>query len=362
MKIDADFPSKKYSILIGEDLLDEAFSFCKSYSSIAIITDSNVEKLYKELILKKFPRKVSFFSFPAGEKSKTRKTKEKIEDFLFQSKVGRDGIIVAIGGGIVLDIAAFTASTYMRGIDLLLVPTTFLAMVDAAIGGKTAINTSYGKNLIGTFYHPEKVIVDSSFLKTLTLNQMREGMAEVVKMAAAMDEAFFKEIEENLSLWIKRDPLFIQRCIQKSIELKLSIVEKDEKEASLREILNFGHTFGHALEKATDYKLSHGRAVTLGMMAEGFFSVKKKILSEESFQRLVLLLVQYSLISKFPKELSLDTFLQALAYDKKGKHGQCRVLLLEKIGKIYASYSHHGEDSLRKILSNPKISKLCRPL
>lgn len=244
--------AKSFSFLsevwIGKNLLKE--DVLERFSGpIAIITDTKIEKLFGK---KLFKGQASFFSFPAGEKSKTRKTKEKIEDGLIQKGFGSDTVIVGLGGGVVTDLAGFVAATYCRGVKLVLIPTTLLGMVDAAIGGKNGVNTPKAKNRIGTFYFPELIMIDTDFLKTLPEKEMLMGGAEILKYGLIDDPSLFQDLPKLFSS--------IDKTIEKSIAAKKKVVGEDpEEKKGLRRILNFGHTIGHALETIENYKISQDR-------------------------------------------------------------------------------------------------------
>lgn len=263
---------------------------------------------------------------PSGEEHKTRETKQKLEDELFKRKIGRDSLLVAVGGGVTTDLVGFLASTYMRGVPLVLIPTTLLAMVDAAIGGKTGVDTPFGKNLVGSFYLPKAIFIDTELLKTLPEKEMRNGYSEILKYGLIEDSQIWQR-------W--RDLSF---SIRASIACKVKVVSEDfEETKGLRRILNFGHTVGHALEMLSHFQMPHGEAVALGCMAEGYLS---HLLGHLSKQDLETILELYRSLNYRFKKVDPRAFLDAMALDKKAKGGHTRFVLLEKIG---ACVSFGGE-------------------
>src|SRR3989338_8857869 len=267
---------KKYPVFLGISTSSSIRDFLKESHNgkkIVVVTDNNVKPICSEMILNQLKDLNPYMiSIPAGESSKSRNMKDRIEDHMLEKKFGRDTVIIAVGGGMIGDLAGFTASTYNRGISLIHVPTTLLAMVDSSIGGKTSVNTSHGKNLIGATYQPDAVFADLNFLETLPPEEFANGMAEIIKIAAASDKELFSFIEKNSKKILERDKNALFRIIKRSIELKKQVVEKDEKEHGLRQILNFGHTVGHALESCNNYQMKHGHCVSIGMAVESKIS------------------------------------------------------------------------------------------
>ena len=236
--------------------------------NVAIITDTNVAERYQnrlETLFSEHPRFSGVFVFPAGEASKSRAIKDDLEDRLFAAKLGRDTLVVAVGGGVVGDLAGYLAATFHRGVPLVHLPTTLLAQVDSCIGGKTGINHSAGKNLIGAFYQPEAIFADITTLETLSDIEFYNGMAEVIKYAASLDPDLWTYLEANEAAIKLRSRAVLSHIIARSAQLKMDIVCADEKEAGVRAILNFGHTSGHAFEALSTYQIAHGFAVASGM-------------------------------------------------------------------------------------------------
>ena len=326
-------------------------------SRFAIITDDRVSLLYGEQLHKSlfsYGLEVYLFSFPTGEQYKTRATKELLENQLFEKGLGRDTCVIALGGGVVTDMAGYVAATYCRGVSLVMIPTSLLGMVDASIGGKTGVNVPYGKNLLGCIYQPKKVLIDPSTLKSLPKKELANGVVEMIKHALIADCALFTYFEEHADQLLALDPEILEKVIFESCRIKKEIVEQDEKEKGKRHLLNLGHTIGHALERLTHYTLSHGEAVAIGILVESYLSVQLGALDQKSFDRIKKNLVQYTLPLLLPSQLPVQTILDAMALDKKSVRGQPRFVVIDAIGSPLAydsSYCTHVEESLiRKAL------------
>lgn len=324
------------TILFGHDYDYKSLLEGKG-NHFVIITDSHVEKLIaKELESKlhKAGLRTSLISFPKGEEYKSRATKEAIENQMLNQRLGRDTCIIAIGGGVVTDLAGFVAATYCRGIPFISIPTTLLAMVDASIGGKTAVNTHHGKNMIGAFYEPEAIFINPTYLLTLSDDQMRCGAAEIIKHGLIGSYELFEIMETQFTAWQTRDLVFLEDLVRRNCAIKQKIVSADPKEAGVRKILNFGHTIGHAIESADEYAISHGDAVAVGMSMEAELSVKMGILSEADLRRIQEVLLKYGFSLTPPKKISLDALKAALAHDKKSLLSLPRFVVLKEIGKV----------------------------
>lgn len=340
-----------YEICIGEGLLSDISDELKSKSTsnaYAIITDSKVEKIYGRRLLKDFEEKnihTHLITFRAGEKSKNRQTKEKIEDEMLELALGRDTCIIALGGGVVGDLAGFVAATYMRGIPYIQIPTTLLAQVDSSIGGKTGVNLKGAKNLIGAIHQPKKVIIDLDFLQALPKGEFVNGLAEVIKYALIKDKKFFAFIEENIEKILLRDKEAVRNLVTRSCEIKAFVVSHDEREKGLRKMLNYGHTIGHAIESALDYKISHGNAISIGMSYAGKLSAKKGFLSEDDLIRQDNLLEYVGLRKKLSHhKLKPGKILEYIKYDKKIVNGKLNFILLSSIGDAFVSEEVSLED------------------
>ncbi|MBI3766041.1 MAG: 3-dehydroquinate synthase [Ignavibacteriales bacterium] len=270
---------------------------------------------------------------PAGERSKSRRSKELLENNLLALGANRDSLIVALGGGMVGDLAGFVAATLLRGIPYIQIPTTLLAQVDSSIGGKVAIDHPLGKNLIGAFYQPQKVYIDIGALKTLPDREFSNGLAEVIKYAAILDSELFDELEQKQSKILSRDEKSLLNIIKRCCELKKSVVEEDEKETDYRRILNFGHTIGHAIERLSKYRIPHGQAVAIGMVAESTMSSHLGILPARHAERITSLLKMYNLPTEIPSTIKLEAIMRATLQDKKVHRGMTHYTLLERIGR-----------------------------
>ncbi|KAF3361522.1 3-dehydroquinate synthase [Chlamydiales bacterium STE3] len=313
----------------------------------AVITDCHVEKLHAErliAVLKNCAKEVFLYTFPAGEKLKTRATKEHIENEMMADNFSRDSLVIGFGGGVVTDLAGFVAATFCRGVPLLFIPTTLIGMVDASIGGKTAVNTPYGKNLIGSFYFPEKTYIDLAFLHTLPIEEIRNGMMEAIKHGVIADRQFFLFLRDNAEAILNLDNDLMLNVVSKAIAIKQKILRKDPLEKGKRRLLNFGHTFGHAIELVTQHALSHGEAVALGILAESHLSYSLGFLSKTQLERIIDLIGRYQCKKLSLAPFDADALLQAMRLDKKGTNGKPRFVLLDAIGRAKSFEGRYCEE------------------
>lgn len=346
---------KSYGIIIKNGILQDVAKDLKE-SDIAhkyiIVTDSNVEPLYGEKLLLEFEKEglnTDMISFSAGEKYKNRDTKESIENFMLERKFGRDSAVVALGGGVVGDMAGYVAATYMRGVPYVQVPTTLLACVDSSIGGKTAVDTKHGKNLIGAFHQPRKVYIDVDTLITLEEKEMKEGLAEVIKYGVIRDGELFAFLEENIKGVFLYNKRALVHIIKVGCKIKGQIVEQDERESGLRKILNFGHTIGHAVENLSGYELSHGEAISIGMIVEGRLAVAMKLLQNHELSRLTELMKKAGLPTEIPKGIEMSNIIEAMKLDKKSRSGKIEMALPKEIGcmaQVNGNYGLKVDESL----------------
>ena len=317
-----------------EDLERGLIGKCKKY---AIITDNNVLNLYAKPIYDKLIHagySADIFVFPAGEKSKTRETKEMIEDAMLEKEYRRDCCIIAVGGGVVSDLAGFIAGTYGRGVPFINYATTLLAAADASVGGKTAVDTPLATNLIGLFNQPKKVYIDIDCWKTLPVRQVRSGLAETIKHACLASMDMFQFLEENLDDVFGFQKFACEYITENNCQIKYNVVMKDEKESGLREILNLGHTVGRAIETVSDYKLLHGEALAIGMAAEVQLSARLGYMSEEEAQRVINLLERAGLSTTIPEGIDREKLVHKLYTDKKVRDGKLRFVLQKGIGDV----------------------------
>ncbi|MGH7803452.1 MAG: 3-dehydroquinate synthase [Candidatus Binatia bacterium] len=335
---------RSYSIRIGTGLLDEigpsvraALASGPPTSVAAVVTDSRVAGLHLERVtasLRSAGYQVVEIQIPEGETHKNLAWLALTYDRLIEGRLERSSPIVALGGGVVGDLAGFAAATYLRGVPLVQVPTTLLAQVDAAIGGKTAVNHVAGKNLIGAFHQPRLVAIDVETLRTLPRREFVAGLAEVVKYGAILDAALFEMIESEASRILALDRERLIDVIATCCRLKAMVVEKDETEGDLRAILNFGHTVGHAIETLTDYtEFLHGEAVAIGMVAAARLSRRRGLLGADVERRLAALLERLGLPTRIPEDLGAEAIALAVETDKKAAGGKIRYVCLEAIGR-----------------------------
>jgi 3-dehydroquinate synthase len=325
-----------------------------------VITDSNVGPRYAAEVAKKFPEgRAEVLTIPAGESNKTRDTWARLTDEMLAKGFGRDSAVVALGGGVVGDLAGFVAATFMRGIPVVQVPTTVVAMVDAAIGGKTGVDTLAGKNLVGTFHRPAAVLVDPQVLATLPLRELRAGFAEIVKHGVIADEAYLRTVATSAGKLLEQpggptsDTMLA--VIVRSIEIKAGIVSRDEREDGLRKTLNFGHTIGHAIELVSGYSLLHGEAVAIGMALEGRLAEQIGVAQAGTADAIKGALRSAGLPTDLAQNLDRGAVLEAMRSDKKGRSGKVRLALPLRIGTMAGSDSGWtvsvSDDQLREVLA-----------
>ncbi len=302
----------------------------------ALITDHHVRDLLGSAIKAQGEERgleVHLLSFPPGEASKSRLWKEKIEDQMIELGLGRESAVIALGGGVVTDLAGFVAATYCRGVALLSIPTTLLAMCDACLGGKVGVNTERAKNLIGALHHPRKVLIDIEMLATLPERERLNGLAEVVKYALISSPPLFAKLQGACERWRAQDPALLQELIEASCTIKSEIVQQDPNEMGLRRILNFGHTVGHAIETLSGYQVAHGEAVAIGCAVEGYISYRLGYLTSSESEAIVALLREYNFPLALPPGVDEKGMTQVMKLDKKAHQGEVRLVLLSGIGE-----------------------------
>ncbi len=324
--------------LSGQLLDDLDAGLVGGIRKIAVVTDEKVAGLYAGTVcslLNAHGCEAELFSFPAGEKSKTRETKAMVEDAMLAAGYRRDCCVLAVGGGVVTDLAGFLAGTFGRGVPVIHYATTLLAAADASVGGKTAVDTPLATNLIGLFYQPKKVYLDLETWRTLPPREIASGMAETVKHACLADAGFFSWLEEHMEQILALEPACCEYMAEKNCAIKYRIVMADEREESgLREVLNLGHTVGRAIETVSDYRLLHGEAVAIGLVAEAYLSRKLGLLGEEEVERITALLDRAGLPTRIPDYIDREALVKKLYTDKKVRDGRLRFVVQDAIGSV----------------------------
>jgi 3-dehydroquinate synthase len=331
--------SRNYPVYVGEGLMNEAGSYIPGLVERAfVITDEVLSRLYlKPLLdsLEKIHVDTIIKILPGGESTKTLENAAALYDHLAAHLASRSDVVIALGGGVIGDFAGFAASTFKRGMSFVQVPTTLLAQADSSVGGKTAVNLHFGKNLVGTFYQPHAVIADVTTLKTLPDDEFTAGLAEVIKYGAIMDCSFLTILNDNRDAILAREPAILTTLIERCLRHKASIIENDEREEKgKREILNFGHTIGHAIETCSGHRILHGFAVSIGMVQEARYALKKGILDDQSLESLISILSMFGLPTEIPTYMNTRELNAVIRQDKKVRNGWLMLPMLASIGKI----------------------------
>jgi 3-dehydroquinate synthase len=336
-RVDIRLGDRSYPILIGAGLLGDPSQFdaVPAAASALIVTNTTVSPLYAETLRQTLAgrfRTIHVLELPDGEAHKDWTTLNLVFDALLQHGSDRKTVLFALGGGVVGDMTGFAAASYMRGVPFVQVPTTLLAQVDSSVGGKTAINHPLGKNMIGAFYQPQLVLCDLATLATLPARELSAGLAEVIKYGPIYDMAFFDWIEANIDALMARDPAALAHAVRRSCEIKAEVVGQDERETGLRAILNFGHTFGHAIESGLGYGAwLHGEAVGCGMVMAAQLSQRLGGVDAAFVQRLTTLVERAGLPAVAPK-LGAERYLELMRVDKKSEAGEIRFVVIDKPG------------------------------
>jgi len=334
-----------------DELPEELAELSVSEKRLCIITDSNVDPLYGEAVLKMLDgkcKKAVKYVIPAGEENKTLDNVRKVYAFLIEEGFDRKDMLLALGGGVVGDLTGFAAATYLRGIDFIQVPTTLLSQVDSSIGGKTGVDFDGYKNMVGAFKMPRLVYMNLSTLETLDDRQYFSGFAEAMKSALIKDAQFYEWLIENMYEICEKDPEVLLEMVQKSCNIKKLVVEKDPTEQGDRALLNLGHTIGHAIEKAKNFELYHGECVALGTVAAAYISWKKELLSMEEYYEVRDMFVPFNLPISV-EDIDPDEILRLTKSDKKMTGGKIRFILLKKIGKAVIDNTVTDEEILDAI-------------
>ncbi len=352
-----------YDILIGGGLVHQLDKIVPQYcpaAAYALISDSHVGKVYGEPVAAQLTDaglQVELLTFPAGEWNKTRDTWASLSDRMLAARLGRDCAVIALGGGVVNDVGGFVAATYLRGVPLVQVPTSLLAMIDSSIGGKTGVDVPAGKNLLGAFHQPRVVIADPELLGSLSSGQLAAGLAEAVKHGVIADAEYFAFLEnEYAAIFAKHAPA-LERVVRRSVEIKAAVVAQDEREKGKRAILNFGHTVGHAIEATSHYEVLHGEAVAIGMVYEGRLAETLGIAAAGTARRIATVLERLHLPVERPDASHVDDLIAAMRADKKVRAGEIRLALPRAIGIAHGDDGHGwtvavDEATIRQVLVN----------
>jgi 3-dehydroquinate synthase len=357
--INVNLPEQSYEIVIapgGLGKLGENMSGLKLGKKVLVVSNPTIFKHFGEKAIASLQEagfEVASCTLPIGERYKTLNSVQKIYDSALENRLERSSTMVALGGGVIGDMTGFAAATWLRGIHFVQVPTTLLAMVDAAIGGKTGVNHPHGKNLIGAFHQPRLVAIDPEVLKTLPMREFRAGMAEVIKYGVIWDAQLFAQMEESKRLdqlrYLKPD--LVNSILTRSCQAKADVVSKDEKENGLRAILNYGHTIGHAVESLTGYRVvNHGEAVAIGMVAAGQIAVELGMWQKADAERQDALIQKVGLPTQLPEGLDIDEIVAALQTDKKVQDGKVRFVLPTEIGVVTVT-EQVPADTIRQVLA-----------
>ena len=330
-----------YRVLVARGALAEVGRLATSTTRAhryAIVADTNVAPLYASRVRGALGEgRTKLFTIPPGEEQKTRATWASLTDAMLADGFGRDSAIIALGGGVIGDLAGFVAATYMRGIPFLQLPTTLLAMIDASIGGKTGVDTAAGKNLVGAFHHPAAVIADPDLLRTVPADHLRAGLAEAIKHGVIADASYFDEVvgvAPEIISGSRASSTALERVVVRSIGIKADVVRRDEREGGLRKTLNFGHTIGHAIELRSDYKMLHGEAVAVGMVLESRVAERLGVAEPGTSERVRAAIERTGLPASRPVDQSPDDILSATRGDKKARSGVVEYALPARIGAM----------------------------
>jgi 3-dehydroquinate synthase len=323
----------------------------------AIITDDIVGPLYASRVVESFTdARVDVLTIPTGERHKTRESWARLTDELLAAGFGRDSTVVALGGGVVGDLAGFVAATFMRGIPVVQLPTTLLAMIDSSVGGKTGVDTPAGKNLVGAIHPPSLVISDPAALATLPPEQLRSGLAEAIKHGVIADERYFERVVADLpTLLAQPSGPGMLGLISRSVEIKADVVARDEREGGLRKTLNFGHTLGHAIESESGYRLLHGEAVAIGMVLESVLAERVGVAEAGTARRVRDAVERAGLPASRPEDMNADRVLAATRSDKKARRGTAEFALPRRVGAMAGEETNWAvridEDAVLAVLS-----------
>mmetsp|Transcript_54531 Transcript_54531/g.127453 ORF Transcript_54531/g.127453 Transcript_54531/m.127453 type:complete len:391 (-) Transcript_54531:65-1237(-) len=354
-------------VLIAPGLLDEVpqrlLAAGVKPANIVIVSDDTVFGHYGQRLVDAFAKvgitteagstpRLSTFHFKAGEKSKTRQTKEAVEDYMLAERCTRSSVVIAMGGGVVGDLAGYTAATYMRGVPVVQIPTSTMAMIDSSVGGKTAINVPAGKNLIGAFHQPKFIFADPDVLSTLSKREVAEGLAEAIKMGVIRDKELFDLMTSQVAKIRELDAVLMQEVLYKAVKHKADIVAIDEKETGLRATLNYGHTIGHAVEALISPTLLHGECVSIGCVAEAELAYRMGHLQQEAIGVIRACFEAYGLPVVAPKGLSVQAIMDKMAVDKKNQGKTIRCTIIKSVGTSFEEPLPVPRETMEAVVSD----------
>ncbi|RZM82098.1 3-dehydroquinate synthase [Leptolyngbya iicbica] len=362
--ISVDIPQNPYDVVIAQDAIDHVGAWLSNHEQplvkpgqkLLVVSNPVIFRHYGDRLVQSLESvgyQVSTCILPAGERYKTLRSIQKIHDAAYDAKLERKSAMVALGGGVIGDMTGFAAATWLRGIGVIQVPTSLLAMVDASIGGKTGVNHPQGKNLIGAFHQPKLVVIDPQVLKTLPPREFRAGMAEVIKYGVIWDAELFAALEQTdrLDQYRYVEGELLQMILTRSCQAKAEVVAQDEKESGLRAILNYGHTIGHAVESATGYRVvNHGEAVAIGMVAAGKLATALNLWSRDDDQRQYQLIEKTKLPTAIPSQAGAEALIALLQGDKKVEDGRVRFILPKAIADVFITDQVSNQD-IRPVLA-----------
>ncbi len=340
MTVRAGDGAHDYPVMVGPGLLASLPELLRAHAPAhryGLVADATVAELHGRRVRDELVRAgvtCDLLTFPPGEASKTRASWSELTDALLAAGLGRDAAVLALGGGVTGDLAGFVAASYLRGVPVVQLPTSLVAMVDSSVGGKTGVDVPAGKNLVGAFHPPRLVVADTSTIATLPRAERAQGLVEAVKHGAIVDAEYLERLEADLDALLEGEPEATTRAVLRSVEIKARVVSEDEREAGIREILNFGHTLGHALEAGADYELPHGTAVGMGMVLEARLGEALGLTRPGTADRLARIVVRLGLPLSPRSHPASATVLGFVRSDKKARQGRARYVLLEALGKV----------------------------
>jgi 3-dehydroquinate synthase len=360
-KVEINTASNSYPVYIGVNIIKVLPELIRKHNlpnRVFVIIDRNVEQIYSSSIRKiinGLAIKKYFLDLPASERIKSFKTVNQIFARLYEEKFGRDTVLISIGGGTVGDVAGFIASTYMRGLTLIHIPTTLISAVDSSIGGKTGINFNDAKNLVGTFYQPSFVLIDTNFLKSLPEEELISGFGEVIKYSYLTDGKLYSRLISDNDSLMKKELSFFNKIVYESVKIKAAVVSEDEFEKSgLRKILNFGHTFAHTFESNSAYKLSHGKAVIAGIISALFLSYEMGLINQKQLNYMLELPLKFK-SNIHLKNIDEKYVLSLMNYDKKNREGKIKFVLIKDFGEILIDFDADKKSIYKALQRTKKI-------